>query len=114
MGWSIGLLVAALVLRQGIGAESIAWVAIFALAPVSGVYYPIATLPGWLQPIAWALPSSYVFEGMRSVLLEHIFRLDLLLFAIALNGIYLGIGSGVFLWTFRIARQRGLLFQTGE
>lgn len=114
MGWSIGLLVTALVLRQGLGAESIAWVAIFALAPVSGVYYPIAILPGWLQPIAWALPSSYVFEGMRSVLLEHSFRVDLLLFAIALNGIYLGIGSGVFLWTFRIARQRGLLFQTGE
>ena len=49
----------------------LAWVAIFAVAPVSGIYYPIATLPGWLQPVAWVLPSSYVFEGMRAVLLEQ-------------------------------------------
>jgi len=55
MGWAIGLLVSALVLRYGMGAESIAWAAIFALAPLCGIYYPIATLPGWLQPLSWAL-----------------------------------------------------------
>lgn len=114
MGWSIGLLVAALVLRQGLGAESIAWVAIFALAPVCGIYYPIATLPEWLQPVAWALPASYVFEGMRAILLEQTFRVDLMLWAIGLNLLYLGIGIAVFLGTFRIARRRGLLLQSGE
>ena len=77
-GWSVGLVVSALVLRLGLGAESLAWVAVFALAPLSGVYYPIDVLPGWLQPIAWSLPSSYVFEGMRAVLFENRFRLDLL------------------------------------
>ena len=40
-GWCIGLVVSALVLRLGLGAESLAWVAVFALAPLSGVYYPI-------------------------------------------------------------------------
>lgn len=114
MGWSIGLLVAALVLRQGLGAESIAWVAIFALAPVCGIYYPVATLPDWLQPLSWALPASYVFEGMRAILLEHAFRPDLMLWAIGLNLVYLGVGIGVFLATFHIARRRGLLLQTGE
>ena len=114
MGWAIGLLVAALVLRYGLGAESIAWVAIFAVAPVSGIYYPIATLPGWLQPVAWVLPSSYVFQGMRAVLLEQHFRLDLLLQAVLLNVAYLGVGIGVFLFAFQVARRRGLLFQAGE
>lgn len=114
MGWSVGLMVAALVLRHGIGAESIAWIAIFAVAPISGIYYPIATLPDWLQPLALALPSSHVFEGMRAVLLTQAVRLDHLVYAVALNLVYLGIGVGIFLYTFRVARQRGLLFQSGE
>lgn len=114
MGWSGGLLVAALVLRQGLGAESIAWIAIFALAPLSGVYYPITTLPDWLQPLALALPSSHVFEGMRAVLLEHTFRADHMLYAVLLNLFYLAVGVSVFLLTFQVARRRGLLLQSGE
>ena len=114
MGWSVGLLVIALVLRHGVGAESIAWVAIFALAPVSGIYYPIETLPEWLQAVSWALPSAYVFEGMRAVLLEDTVRLDYLGWAVGLNLLYLAIGVVVFLATFRLARRLGLLLQSGE
>ena len=114
MGWSVGLMVAGLVLRHGLGAESIAWVAIFALAPVSGIYYPIATLPDWLQWLAWALPTSYVFEGMRAVLVDQTFRVDLMLYAIGLDAVYLAIGAGLFLTAFQSARRRGLLFQVGE
>jgi len=114
MGWAIGLLVSALVLRYGMGAESIAWAAIFALAPLCGIYYPVATLPGWLQPLAWILPASYVFEGMRAVLLDHTFRLDYLLYALLLNVGYLGLGIGVFLATIHKARERGSLLQSGE
>lgn len=114
MGWAIGLLVSALVLRYGMGAESIAWAAIFALAPLCGIYYPIATLPGWLQPLSWALPASYVFEGMRAVLLDHAFRLDYLIYALLLNAAYLGLGIGVFLATVHNARERGSLLQSGE
>ena len=65
-GWAIGLAVSGMILRSGLGAEELAWAAIFLVAPVSGVYYPIAVLPAWLQAIAWALPSAHVFEGMRA------------------------------------------------
>jgi ABC-2 type transport system permease protein len=37
---------------------------------VSGVYYPISVLPGWMQPIARISPATYVLEGMRQALLE--------------------------------------------
>ena len=70
MGWALGLLICGIVMRYGQGAESLAWAAIFAVAPVSGVYYPIAVLPVWLQWVAHGLPSSYVFEGMRGILVE--------------------------------------------
>ena len=113
-GWAIGLLVSGCVLRYGLGAESLAWLAIFALAPVSGVYYPIAILPGWLQPIAWALPSAHVFEGMRAVMFDHVFRADLFVSALGLNALYLVIGGASFLAFFRVVRRRGLLLQMGE
>jgi ABC-2 type transport system permease protein len=114
LGWSIGLLVAALVLRYGLGAESLAWVAIFAIAPVSGIYYPISVLPDWLLPVAWLLPSSHVFEGMRAVMFEQQFRPDLFWQAALLNLLYMGAGVAVFLRAFRSARRRGLLLQVGE
>jgi ABC-2 type transport system permease protein len=114
MGWSIGLLVSGLVLRYGLGAENLAWVAIFAVAPVSGIYYPVAVLPDWLQVVAHLLPASYVFEGMRAVLFEHSFRADLFVRAVGLNVLYLGLGVAVFLGVFRAARRRGLLINVGE
>jgi ABC-2 type transport system permease protein len=114
LGWAIGLMVVAVVLRHGLGAESLAWAIVFAVAPVTGVYYPISNLPTWLQPVAWALPSSYVFEGMRAVMIEHVFRADLLLGAIALNGVYLAAGWALFLTAFRVARERDLLLHVGE
>jgi len=113
-GWAMGLAVSGCILRYGLGAESLAWLAIFALAPLSGIYYPIATLPHWLQPVAWALPMAYVFEGMRAVMFDHVFRSDLLAEALVLDAVYLVLGAAAFLGFFRVARQRGLLLQMGE
>ena len=112
--WAMGLMIAALVLRLGLGAESLAWALIFLIQPLSGVYYPIATLPAWLQPLSWCLPSAPVFEGMRAVLFEHTLRADLLLHAVLLNVVWMAIAVVVFVILFRSARNRGLLLQVGE
>ena len=114
MGWAIGLCVSALILRFGLGAESLAWLAIFLMAPISAIYYPVSVLPGWLQWVAWALPSAHVFEGMRAILFEHAVRIDLMRNALALNALYIGLGVAVFLYSVHVARKRGLLLQMGE
>jgi len=114
MGWSIGLMTSGLILRFGLGAESLAWVSIFALAPLSGIYYPIAVLPDWLQPVAWCLPSAYVFEGMRAVLLDGVVRFDLLVSALAINVVYFAAGVAIFLLALRQARVGGQLMHIGE
>ena len=114
MGWAIGFMVSGMVLRFGLGAESLAWVAIFAVAPVSGIYYPISVLPDWLQIVARVMPSSYVFEGMRAIIRDGVVRVDYMLIATGLNVIYLAAGALIFLAFFRNARQRGLLLQMGE
>ena len=61
--WSIGLVVSGLILRNGLGAENVAWTITFLLLPLCAVYYPVAILPAWLQPLAWALPPTYVLRG---------------------------------------------------
>lgn len=114
MGWALGLAICGGILRHGMGAEGLAWTVIFALAPLSCVYYPITILPSWLQPIAWALPSTYVFEGMRAVLFEHSFRMDYFFEAVALDLVYLAAGAATFFIAFRDARRRGALLQMGE
>jgi len=113
-GWALGLAICGLILRHGMGAESLAWSVIFALAPISAVYYPVSILPGWLQPIAWLLPETYVFEGMRAVLFGGVFRADYAAAAAGLVTVYLALGAAVFFLSFRDARRRGALLQMGE
>jgi len=114
MGCSMGMVVTAMILRFGLAAENLAWFIVFLLAPVSAVYYPVSILPSWLQAIAWSLPSTYVFEGMRAIMFDHAFRWDLFLGSLALNAVFLVIGLATYLWSFSRARQLGLLLQVGE
>jgi ABC-2 type transport system permease protein len=112
--WSVGIVVSGVVMRNGMGAESLAWTVMFILMPLTCVYYPVAVLPDWLQYVAWALPPTYVFEGMRTLILEHKFRGDLMLAAFALNLFYFSIAVAVFLTLLRSARRIGSLLQSGE
>lgn len=68
VGWVISLFVIGLVLRFGSGAEALAWGVLFVLLPMSGVFYPVESLPGSLQPIARVLPTTHAFAAMRAVI----------------------------------------------
>ncbi|MDX1485054.1 MAG: ABC transporter permease [Alphaproteobacteria bacterium] len=114
LGWAVGLLITALIMRFGLGAESLAWIAMFAVAPVSGVFYPVGTLPEWLQMVSWALPSAYVFEGMRAIIFDAAVRWDYMLAALALDLVYLAAAGAFFLYSFHVSRRDGLLMKVGE
>jgi ABC-2 type transport system permease protein len=112
--WAVGILVSGIVLRNGMGAESMAWTIMFLLLPLTCVYYPVSILPGWLQVVAWLLPPTYVFEGMRALLIEHTFRADLMIWAFALNIAYFIAAIIGFLALLKSARTVGSLMQVGE
>jgi ABC-2 type transport system permease protein len=113
-GWSIGLVANGVVMRYGLGAESFTWVAVFFFLPLCCVYYPLATLPVWLQPFSAALPPTQVFEGLRALVINHVFRPELMLTAFALNAVYFTGAYGLFRYFFRQARIKGSLMQIGE
>jgi ABC-2 type transport system permease protein len=112
--WAIGIFVSGLVLRNGLGAENLAWTIMFIFLPLTCVYYPVAVLPAWLQHVAWALPPTYVFEGMRALLIDHVFHADLMLQALALNVVFFTAGALAFLALLKSSRRNGSLLQGGE
>jgi ABC-2 type transport system permease protein len=112
--WAVGIVVSGLVVRNGMGAESLAWTLVFILLPLACVYYPVSVLPAWLQWIAWLLPPTYVFEGMRALMIDKVFRADLMIEALAINAGLLVVAVGTFVWLLNSARSHGKLIQSGE
>jgi len=112
--WAIGLVVCGLLVRYGLGVENLAWGFGFILLPLACVYYPLDTLPGWLQPVSMALPPTHVFEGMRALLLNGEARSGPLALALALNMTYMALGFWTFLHQLGRAREEGALLQGGE
>jgi ABC-2 type transport system permease protein len=110
--WGMGIITTALILRYGQGAEVLAWAVAFLFQPFSAVFYPVAVLPPALQHVAWALPTTYAFEGMRAVLAGHPLPWGDVVWALGLNAVLFGIAAGVFARVMWIARELGLLMRT--
>jgi ABC-2 type transport system permease protein len=114
MGWAVALAVVSLILRHGAGAEALAWSVLFGLTPFAAVFYPVSILPAVLQPVAFIVPASHVFEGMRAALLNGAMQWDQLGWAMAMNVIWLIGASVLFSAQFQVARSRGALLSIGE
>ncbi len=70
-GIALGVCATAIVLRLGPAAEWFIWPIPALISPFAGVFYPISTLPSWMQAISRILPPSYVFESLRAILAHH-------------------------------------------
>lgn len=114
MGWWLGFFIVAFLIRVGMGAESIAWAFSFLLAPISAAYYPVATLPDWLQSMALALPTAHVFEGLRALVQQGRFESGHMFWAFGLNVVYLLLSLAALTWSFNWARKAGTLLRTSE
>ena len=108
-GIALGILAISLVLRLGPAAEWFVWPIPALISPFAGVFYPIATLPEWMQWISRALPPSYVFEGLRSVVNGGRVNGALLTVGAILAIGYIGLASLVFRGVFNRAVRTGLI-----
>lgn len=68
IGWALSMLVIGLLLRFGQSAEILAWASTFLILSLSGVFNPVETIPGPLQPLARVLPTTYAFGAARDLL----------------------------------------------
>ena len=74
----------------------------------------MTTLPGWLPPVALALPPTYVFGGLRAIVLDRTFEVALMAKALVRNLVYFALGSAAFAFFLHRARSHGSLVQMGE
>lgn len=113
-GWSLGLVGIAAVLRFGENAQVIAWSLVFVAQPLAGIFYPVSVLPAPLQAVAWFMPASHVFEGMRAVLGGGAVPWDRMAWAAGLNVCYLAATLALFGWALRYPRRHGKLSRFGD
>ncbi|MFQ5441560.1 MAG: ABC transporter permease [Thermodesulfobacteriota bacterium] len=114
MGWSIGIITTAIILRFGQEAEVLAWGLALLFQPISAVFYPVSVLPLWLQHVVAFIPSAEVFEGMRYVIAGGGFPYGYLTRALALNAGYITVSILFFWWNFQAVKRKGMLVKTGE
>ena len=112
--WAFGATVSGLIIRNGLGAEGLAWTLMFLVLPLCAVFYPVSVLPQPLQFIAWCLPPTYVFEGLRAILIDHQFRADLMIWALSINVVLISAGIVAFFKLVDSARMRGSIMGIGE
>lgn len=108
-GVALGVLGSGVVLRLGPAAEWFIWPIPALVSPFVGVFYPLSTLPAWMQHLARLLPPSYVFEGMRSILAGGAAPVRLLAVGALLSAVYVVLACWFFTWVYRYAVRTGLL-----
>ena len=108
-GIALGIVACALVLRFGPASEWFVWPIPALLSPFAGVFYPISTLPRWMQGLSYLLPPSYVFENMRAIVSGDAVSGTALLRGVFLAFLYLLLACRVFVRTYRHAVRTGLI-----
>lgn len=89
VGWWVGFFVAGIILRYGTNVQTLAWSMVALISPFSAIYYPLSVLPDWAQKVAYFLPTSYIFEGVREILFTGSMDITKIYISFLLNIIYL-------------------------
>ncbi|KKU46772.1 MAG: hypothetical protein UX62_C0008G0002 [Microgenomates group bacterium GW2011_GWA2_46_7] len=108
-GWVFGLLIAGIVMRYGTRIQTLAWTAIYMIAPFCAVYYSVETLPVWAQTVTHFVPASYVFEAMRATISGNTVPLTALIWPTILCLIYFALAALMIRRSFLHILKRGLI-----
>jgi ABC-2 type transport system permease protein len=106
---AIGIMIIGLIVRYTTKVQTLAWSFAGLLMPFSCVFYPLSSLPAFLHPIAWILPTTHAFEGMRQAIAGGGFSTLHFGWGICLNALYFVLAILIFHRMFESARSRGLL-----
>ncbi len=112
----VGIMAAVLPLLFTERGEEMTFIISSLLLLVSGVYYPISVLPGWMQAAARISPATYVLEGMRATILDGKPTIQLVHYLIpmmVIGALTIPMGMAVFSMVERYAKRTGRLKRSG-
>jgi ABC-2 type transport system permease protein len=112
----IGMMTAVLPLISPEKGTQLGFVAQGVLLVVSGVYYPVSVLPGWMQAIATISPATYALRGCRAAILEGAGLTDLwteIWALLVIGAVSVPLGLFTFRTGERYAKKHGKLKRSG-
>ena len=113
-GWVTGIFLLGLIFRYGTRVQSFLWLTAWLIQPFSAVFYPLHSLPIWLQKISLLLPTTYIFEGMRTAFNNSAIDFRSLTLSFAINIILLIMAYTFFEKSIAYAKKKGMLTKFNE
>lgn len=108
LGWAFGIFVTGLIFRYGVKVQVFSWSFAFLIQPFSAVFYPLSTLPLWLQKVSFAFPTTHAFEGMRFAYATGVIAWNHLTYAFLIDIVLLFAAYSFFLRCFEHSRKTGV------
>ena len=107
-GWIVGFLTASGIVFWGLSVQELVWVVAWIFVPFSGIFYSVKVLPQWAQYFSMIIPQSYIFEGLRSYILQGAIPYRNLTIAAGLTIFYVVFILIFFKFIFEQSRKNGL------
>jgi len=107
-GVTVGFISAALLFHFGVRIHEVILIIGWIFDPFSGSYYPITVLPLWMRLVGQALPFSYIFNVLRSLVRDGIFDSHSLLIGSCINVCYFMLALVILRTMFHKSLESGL------
>ena len=111
-----GIVAAVLPLLSPEKGQQVSYIVSSVLLLVSGVYYDVAVLPGWMQTIATVSPVTYALQGARAALQDGASVAELwesIWVLLVMGAVFVPLGLFVFHLGERYAKRTGKLKRSG-
>lgn len=110
-GWFLGIITSSFLIFYGQKIDTLVWALGWLPTPFCSIYYPLETLPHWMQLVSKFLPMTYAFEAMRIIINTQTIPYNLLAMSFGLNLLYLAGAIAFFLHMFKKSKGEGLSVQ---
>lgn len=110
---AVGLIILGIIFRYGTRIQALAWGVIFLFQPLTAVYFPIDTLPPFLETLAHFFPPTYVFEMARDNLSDQSVQWGMVLTPLLLNILYISGSLAFFGLMYTASRRTGQFAKLG-
>ncbi len=105
--FSLGVGILGLIFRFGTRIQAFAWGFLPFFQPITAAFYPVHVLPTFLQPVAYMLPPTYMFEVARQILGGDPIDYGYFVMAFTINIVYLTLAVSFFHYLYNKSKESG-------
>ncbi len=108
-GWIMAIITISLLVSRGLHLTIMTLALPYIVMSLCAAYYPLTTLPWMIQWVAHCIPTTYMFEGLRALLMDHVVRYDYFIMSFVLHIAFLIAALLFYNYMFKRSMERGLM-----